>query len=329
MTNDPIRLRHTRSTQVEDLMTQWRIHWEYEEAYRLDDIVMIDGQQVRDQANLAPDAVVAQYAEQARNGSAFPPIVVARDQNTGHHSMIDGNTRYVMARKLDQVTFPVYVAHVSSMDYAKALGSALNQLGGRRLTETEAWNAALNMLSDNVNFNNAEIAQAVGVTESRITEWRKEKAAADYATELGVAAKVAAMPPRQRKMITKVKLAEPFKAVAELASSRRIKNDDLKDLIDEIVKQQNEEQMMEAISTASDELPAGGPSGAAPVANQKARHMRMILPQIHNMLPPEHLYDANRAEDDAKSWLRVYEVAHEMLNMYRRHGIAVDSEEPR
>lgn len=327
MTNDPIRLRHTRSTQVEDLMTQWRVHWEYEENYSLDDIVMIDGQQVRDQANLAPHDVVDQYAEQARNGSAFPPIVLARDQNNGRHSMIDGNTRYAMARKLEQATFPVYIAHVSSMDYAKALGSALNQLGGRRLTETEAMNAALNMLSDNVNFNNQEIAQAVGVTESRISQWRKEKEASDYATELGVAAMVAAMPPRQRKMMTKIKLAEPFKAVAELASSRRIKNDDLKDLVEEIVQAQTEERMLEAISTASDELPAGGPSGAAPVANAKARHMRMILPQIHNMLPPEHLYDADRAEDDAKSWMRVYEVAHEMLNMYRRHGVNVDGQE--
>lgn len=325
MDKSPISLKHTRNNQVEDLMTQWRIHWEYVPAYPLADIKIIDGQQVRSQDHLAPKDVVKEYAEQARNGAAFPPIVLARDID-GRHSMVDGNTRYRMALELEAETFPVYVASVQSMDYARTLGAALNQIGGRRLTEREALEAVLVMVGENVNFTDVEIAQAVGIPASRVAVWRKENETEQRAKALGVAVKVEALTTGQRKELARIVDDARFVAVVDLLSSRRVKRDDLRDLIADVVKAPSDEAAYAAIAELAESLPVGGPRGEAPVLNEKAKRMRMLLPQIINMYPPETVYESERAADDFASWKRVLKVVLDMLDMYRSHGLGTDDE---
>jgi ParB-like chromosome segregation protein Spo0J len=320
MANDGSKLQYSRNAQVENLLTQWRIHWEYVSAFPLADIRTALGQQVRDQDDIAPAAVVDQYATQAQNGAKFPPIVLAHELD-GKHSMIDGNTRRAMAEKLGETTFPAYVVHVNSRDYAVSLGAGINQLGGRRLNESESMRAAQHMLSENVGFNDAEIALAVGVTKAKVAGWRKEQAAKDHAAALDVTAAFDKIPAQQQRLLERVKQDAPFKELTGLLGDRRVKNDDVRRIVQEIEAASSEGDALEVIRSERDKLPIGGP-GQATVVNQKARHMRMILPQIISMWPPEDIYDPERAEEDAKSWKRVAEVTENVLAMYANHGLS-------
>jgi transposase-like protein len=318
MANDAtVRLEFSRNQQVENLLTQWRIHWEYVEDYDLDSIQNIEGQQVRlGGLGVADGEIVAQYAEQARNGAKFPPLVVRREPS-GHHSMMDGNTRKAMAQTLGQKTFPVYVANVASLDLANSVAASLNQLGGVRLTEAEATRAALVMLG--LSLTDGEIAQAVGRTASQIRNWRKTHEAEEHAKALGINESFADLPPRQKLLLARVVQDQPFKSLVEFGTGRRVTNPNWKALVDEVVKAPSESEALESIAEAKAALPVSGPSGKADVANPKVRHMRMILPQVINMHPAEELYDSDRADVDEAAWHEVAKVVERMLAMYARH----------
>ena len=124
--------------QAESIFNRWGLSFELIDAFPIAEIKDIEGQQVRFRTNIANADVVEEYYEQQQNGAVFPPVVLAFPG-----TIIDGNTRLAMARKAKLETFPVYMVKTSSLDLAKALGAALNQIGGVRLTQDEAYRAAV------------------------------------------------------------------------------------------------------------------------------------------------------------------------------------------
>ena len=300
-----------RNTQAENIFSRWGLNFELVEAFPIAEIKDIEGQQVRFRTNIANADVVGEYLEQHKNGAVFPPVVLAHPG-----TIIDGNTRLAMAREAKLTTFPVYMVKVSSLDLAKALGAALNQIGGVRLTADEAYQAALDMMGENLNFTDTQIAQTTGKGAWQIKNWRAEQQALAHAKQTGT--DLATVPKTQHKTLAKVVQDAPFAAAVKLAGSRRLPNAVVKQMVDDVNKAPSEQEALTVIEAVGVENPAGGPDRSAVVTNQKARRMRMVLPQVINMRPPEELYEVDKASEDEKMWREVRRVAEGQINYYEQ-----------
>jgi len=299
--------------QAENIFNRWNLSFELIDAFPIADIKDVAGQQVRFKANIANKDVVAEYLEQHKNGAVFPPVVLA-DPGT----IIDGNTRLAMARDAKLETFPVYMVKVSSLDLAKALGAALNQIGGVRLTADEAYQAAVDMMGENLNFTDAQIAQITGKGSWQVKNWRAEQHAEQHAQRTNTAAQLASTPKTQHKTLAKIVQDAPFAAAVKLAGSRRLPNATVKEMVDMILAASSEEVALAVVDEVARDNPAGGPDGHVVVRNQKARRMRMVLPQILNLRPPEELYEADTANEDEKLWREVRRVVDNQLAYYEQ-----------
>jgi hypothetical protein len=300
-----------RNPQAESIFNRWGLSFELIEAFPLAEIKDIEGQQVRFRTNIANPDIVEEYYEQYQNGAPFPPGVLAAPG-----TVVDGNTRFAMARKAKLETFPVYMVKLSSLDLAKALGAALNQVGGVRLTQDEAYQAALDMMGENLNFTDTQIAQTTGKASWQIKNWRSEQQAAEHAHRTGTS--LDAVPKTQHKTLAKITQDAPFTAAVKLASSRRLPNKAVSDMVHDILIAPSEQDAVAIVQDVAVEYPAGGPDRQAVVTNQKARRMRMVLPQVVNMRPPEELYEADKASEDEKLWREVRRVAEGQIAYYEQ-----------
>ena len=297
--------------QAESIFNRWGLNFELLDEFPIADIKDVEGQQVRFRTNIANPDVVEEYYEQHQNGSVFPPVVLAFPG-----TIVDGNTRLAMARKAKLTTFPVYMVKLSSLELAKALGAALNQVGGVRLTQDEAYEAALDMMGENLNFTDAQIAQTTGKASWQIKNWRAEQQAAQHAQRTGTT--LDAVPKTQHKTLAKITQDAPFAAAVKLASSRRLPNKAVTDMVHDILNAPSEQDAVSIVQDVAVEYPAGGPDRQAVVTNQKARRMRMVLPQVINLRPPEELYEAEKASEDEKMWREVRRVAEGQITYYEQ-----------
>jgi hypothetical protein len=300
-----------RNPQAETLFNRWGLSFELIDAFPIADIKDIEGQQVRFRTNIANPDVVDEYYEQHQNGAVFPPLVLAFPG-----TIIDGNTRSAMARKAKLTTFPVYMVKTSSLDLAKALGAALNQVGGVRLTQDEAYRAAVHMMGENLNFTDAQIAQTTGKASWQVKNWRSEQQAAQHAQRTGTS--LEPVPKTQHKTLAKVVQDAPFAAAVKLAGSRRLPNAAVKQMVEDVNRAPSEQDALAVIEAVAVDNPAGGPDRVAVVTNQKARRMRMVLPQVVNLRPPEELYEADKASEDEKMWREVRRVADGQIAYYEQ-----------
>ena len=95
-----------------------------------------------------------------RAGAIFPPMVA-----THNRRMIDGNTRKGAAEKNGLETFPVYLVKLPQASYGPMIGAALNQMGGKRLTDEEAFAAAETMIRNG--HADEAIARTIGRSPGR------------------------------------------------------------------------------------------------------------------------------------------------------------------
>ena len=174
------------------------------------------------------------------------------------------------------------------------------------------------MMGENLNFTDAQIAQTTGKASWQIKTWRSEQQAAQHAQRTNTAALLAAAPKTQHKTLAKVVLDAPFAAAVKLAGSRRLPNAAVKQMVDDIIKAPSEQDALAVIEAVGVDNPAGGPDRDAVVTNQKARRMRMVLPQVVNMRPPEELYEADKAAEDEKLWREVRRVAEAQITYYEQ-----------
>lgn len=302
-----------RNPQAESIFERWGLDFDFVEAFPIANIQDIEGQQVRFRANIANRDVVAEYLEQHKNGASFPPVVLAEPG-----TIIDGNTRLAMARQANLETFPVYMVKVSSLDLAKALGAALNQIGGVRLTADEAYQAAVDMMGENLGFTDSQIAQITGKAAWQVKNWRAEKQAEQHALRTGTTDSLGDVPKTQYKTLAKIVLDAPFAAAVNLAGSRRLPNATVKQMVEDVIGATSEKDALAIIDAVGIDNPVGGPDRVVVVRNLKAHRMRMVLPQVINMRPPEELYESDKASEDEKLWREVRRVAEAQLAYYER-----------
>jgi hypothetical protein len=258
---------------------------------------------------------VEEYYQQQQAGAVFPPIVLR-----SNGALVDGNTRLAMWKRAGWETVPAYLVELRSTDLALSLGTQLNQIGGVRLTPDESGRQALRMLEEGV-LDEMQIARIVGRSRTQVGRWKQEQEFAKRADKTGVTAEAAKVPKDQRRTISKVVQAKPFAELVRLTSSRKIQNGEVTKLVDAVLAADSEENALGVINAAAIEYQPTGPDGRAGVANTKARRMRMVLPQVLNLAPPEEFYDPDRAVEDYNMWRQIAAEAEHALDMYRRYGV--------
>jgi hypothetical protein len=299
-----------RNPQVEALFQNWNLEFELVDEFPIADVQTIAGQQVRDAVNIANKDTVAEYLVQHKNGAIFPPIVLRRPG-----IMLDGNTRLAMATQAGRTTFPAYLVDVNSGDLAKALGAQLNQMGGQRLTPAEAYRNALIMMDD-LAFTDPQIGAAVGRSGQQVRAWRQEIEAAKHAERVNVEKEFAKVPASQHKVLARVVQDKPFAEVVKLTSGRRVPHAELQRIVKEIETAPSEAAAVAVVERAKVDLRPTGPGGLAVAVNLKAKRMRMVLPQVLNLAPPEDVYDPAKAAEDRKAWQQIKAMSERMLDMY-------------
>lgn len=299
-------LDRTRNMQVEAVLNGWNLQYELVE-FPLEQIRTDPTQQVRETTHIANPEVVEEYLTQHRNGAQFPAIVLRAPG-----IMLDGNTRTAMARKAGLTAFPAYVVQIPSGDLAQALGAQLNQMGGVRLTSSEAYEAAINMMT-NLKFTDAQVGAAVGRSGQQVRQWRQTLEAAAHAQRVGI--DIGKVPTSQHKVLARIVQDAPFKHAVDLAATRKVPYSELERIVKEVESATSEAEAIAVVDRARIDLRPTGPGGNAVAVNAKAKRMRMVLPQVLNIAPLD-VYEPARAAQDRLTWMQVRAVCDAMIGMY-------------
>ena len=298
-----------RDPRAEALFAQWNIPVELNQDFPIDDIRRLDGAQVRDLGHVAPAEGVQEYAMQMSSGALFPPIVLMKP-----NILVDGNTRLGAAKSIGRETFAAYVIDVPTVDFAKSVAGALNQLNGRRLDAAEAQRVALTMLQE-LKFNDDQIAAYVGRSSQMVRTWRRQAETETRAKRLGLAEQLDSVSKNQQDRIASINHDAPFAEVVKLLSEAKVPNGELRSIVQDVIKAPSEADELERVARARAELRALGPHPRRAQTNPVARRARMVIPQLLNMKPLALLEPA-RLNEDRKAWEQLRGHCDDVLRVF-------------
>jgi hypothetical protein len=303
MTDSDLR----RDLRIENLLRDWNIPFEFELEFPVDKLdANYDESQVREIKHRAPQENVNEYAIQMRAGAVFPPMVA-----THNRRLIDGNTRKGACHVNGVETFPVYLVKLPQASYGPMIGAALNQMGGKRLTDEEAYLAAETMIRNG--HADEAIARTIGKSAQSIRNYRRQTRFKDAAERTGVGeVKITAT---AQRALADIKLDEPFKEAVELVSSVKLPPRDVQELVDKIAETRSEAQALEVIYEAKTKHAPTGPPPQKRNPNKTAlaagRKIDSFLASLK--VPPAELAPAAlRAELEPK-WKRLHDLAGAVL----------------
>jgi hypothetical protein len=300
--------------QIEAKLRDWNIPYEYVEEFPLAKVRNAEWAQVREAAHIADKDTVSEYRTQMGQGAVYPPIVIMSPD-----VLVDGNTRVSAAKGLRRKTFPAFVVQFNSVDLAKSFGAAMNQLGGRRLTTDEAYQAAVTMMARGMA--DEAVAREVGRSVEHVRQMRRRKEYAERSKALPEIATVAASIPQKAQ----IKLAqishdpaftEAVKVVTETRPSAKVVSDIVKAATDA----RTDTDAIEAVRAIRAELaPAGPPPVRVTVpteVKQSAMHLGGLLKFAGNPLVLLDTSTPERREGSVKQWQQLHEMAGEVLRLY-------------
>jgi hypothetical protein len=145
-----------------------------EPQYDLDKLDIADRRiQIRENEHVAPKETVSRFAIQMSH-SEFPPIIVTSDA-----WVVDGNTRKEAKKERGEKFHPAFVLdieHDKATEHERhlltILGATLNATNGLPLTAQERRKSVEAMVQEN--WKNEQIARALGVASSVVTQIKRE-----------------------------------------------------------------------------------------------------------------------------------------------------------
>jgi len=296
-----------RDMRTESLLRDWNIPFEFDPEFPVNKLdANYDESQVREIKHRAPQENVNEYAIQMRAGAMFPPMVATHSRR-----LIDGNTRKGAAETIGLETFPVYLVKLPQASYGPMIGAALNQMGGKRLTDEEAFLAAETMIRNG--HADEAIARTIGKSAASIRNYRRQTRYKDAAERTGVGeVKITAT---AQRALADIKLDEPFKEAVELVSTAKLQPRDIQDLVEKIADTRSEAQALEVIQDVRTKVaPAGPPPhkrNLTKAATQAGRQIDAFLAKVK--VPPGELAPTSlRAELEPK-WIRLSGLCSEVL----------------
>lgn len=294
-----------RSSQFESLFTAWNLPFELIPDVEIDSIKREESAQVRLIQHRANPETVERYVTKLRAGSEPPPVVVWAEQNW----LIDGNTRIEAAKKVGRTTVNVYRVSLPFLTMAKALAGTLND-HGQPLDPAERRAVALDMIE--LQFSDAQIASALGVTAESARQYRRLQQVAERAERTGTADQVAKLNKTNRMALSKITHDEPFRELALAVADGKPDAKEVREVADRVASATSDDAALEVISQARQEWVPIGPKPRRTMVNRKAQQARMHLGGLL-ALAPQEVVETAKAADDAVKWQAIVSMAEQVL----------------
>lgn len=300
--------------QTEAKLRDWNIRYEYVPEYPLADVRSAEWAQVRGSDHVHDKDAIAEYRTQMGQGAVFPPILLMHPD-----VLVDGNTRKDAARLLRRKTFPAFVAHFPTVDLAKSFAAAMNQLGGRRLTPAEAYDAAVVML--NRGMADEAVAREIGRSVEMVRQMRRQKEFGERSsTQPEIATAVTSIPQKHQIKLAQIShdpaFVEAVKVVAETKPAAAVVNQ----IVKAATSARTDSDAIEAVRAIRAELAPAGPPPIRVVVPTEVKQSRMQLGALVKYADnPMLLLDTATPEarqTAIERWTKVRELADEVLRLY-------------
>jgi ParB-like chromosome segregation protein Spo0J len=287
------------SSQIESKLVARHVRFTFEANFPIEQIREVEGNQVRLSEHRAPKAIVDRYAEQMKGGAIFPGIVV-----NDRHELIDGNTRWMAAKRNGREAIAAYVCSDLSALQGRSLSIELNQCHGLSMTEQEIRAFVTGAVADGQVLDVNAYARMTGVKASTLCRW----VAAQHfqmraAREPIPSERLAALSDSVRAALNVAKLSAVFRAATALAVDARVPTAELKALVAEANTAPSEAAAVAVIEHACEvrservKAIAAGFKGARRKGAAAAPHIGGLLRfEISDLLdvPPEKQPDTFR-----------------------------------
>jgi ParB-like chromosome segregation protein Spo0J len=255
--NDIARSRHpSASMQVESRLIARHVCFTFEPNLGIDEIREVEGTQVRQIEHRAPREMVDRYAQQMKSGAVFPAIVV-----NDRYELIDGNTRWIAARRNGRTTIAAYVCSDISALQARSLSVELNRLHGLSMTEEEIHAFVASAIEEGQMLDPKACSRMTGVKTATLARWVAAKRFEMRAAREGLPAeRIESLSDSARAALHVAKLRAVFVDSVVLAVEAQVPAAQLKMIISEANAASSEAEAQAVVARArevrSDEVKA-------------------------------------------------------------------------
>jgi ParB-like chromosome segregation protein Spo0J len=292
---------------LEAKLREWNLSYRVEREFALAEVNRLSEVQVREGSHIAPSQRVEEYAQQMRNGAMFPPILL-RTPNI----LIDGNTRLAAAKRIGRKTFPAVIVDTKTAEMAKILAASVNQMGGERLTATEAHEAALLMMRQQ--YPDAAVARELGRDLSQVRRWRSQRDVQERAERLGLGEKIEAIPRNTLGTLAGVAHEEPFAELVKLFAEVRPPEKQAREIVAQAAQAPSDEAAVAKVAEIREELAPVGP----PPRSAARRELPLVRAAIGNLLKirgrVDVAFDPAKRQEERQRWQELRRVIDEVLS---------------
>jgi len=300
---------------IEALIRQWNLEYDYNPEFPLEELRVVDWTQVRDDAAIHDKETLAEFRTQMAQGAVYPPIVLM-DPNV----LVEGNHRVAAARGLRRKTFAAFIVKFNSVDLAKSFGASTAQLSGRRLTSTEAFNAATTMM--NRGMADDAIARSIGRSVTSVREMRRRNEFAERSARIPEITKLAeGISEKARIKLAQIPHDAPFVEAVRVAAETRAPAKTVSEIVQVATAARTDADAVTAIrELLRKELAPAGPPPYRVVIPLEVKQARMHLGGLVKLAAdPASLLDVAspdlRADAMAK-WAQVRDLAAAVIELY-------------
>jgi hypothetical protein len=234
------------SAQTESKLTARHVQFQFEPNLDINRIRDVEGNQVRLTEHRAPKAMVDRYAEQMKAGAIFPAIVV-----NDRYEIVDGNSRWMAARRNKRETIAAYVCYEVSALQARSLSVELNQSHGLSMTEDEIRAFVTSAVEEGQVLDAKAYSRMTGVKASTLARWVAVKHFDMRAARHGIDSdRYGALPDSTRAALQVAKLSSVFEQVTSLAIDARVPSAQLKGIITEANGAASEAESLAVVTRA-------------------------------------------------------------------------------
>lgn len=300
--------------QIEAKLRDWNLTYDYNDEFPLDQVRVVDWTQVREAAHIADKDTLAEFRMQMTQGAVYPPIVIMEPD-----VLVDGNHRVAAAKSLHRKTFPAFVVHFNSVDLAKSFSAAMNQLNGRRLTSTEAFQAATTMMARGMA--DEAIAREIGRSPSSVRDMRRQNEFTQRSAAIPEITKLAAsVPARAQMKLAQISHDPAFAEAVKVVAETRAPAKTVSEIVEAATSARTDTDAIAAVRAKRAELSPAGPPPNRVTIPAEVRQAAMYIGGLVKLAPnPLALLDVSTPERRTESvarWEQVRDLAGKVIDLY-------------
>jgi len=236
-----------RNPAVETLLLRAGIPYEFVPNFKVEDIVLNEGVQVRLGVHRAPKTTVIEYAAQMKAGVPFPGVVL-----TERYELVDGNTRKAACEQNGTVFFPAYILSGQSDSTYKLLALEINQQNGKRMEKAEIRSHVEEMSKAGSIIDPETLSRSTGASPREIRKWVRLTGFQTRAADAGIdTAVLDALNESVRLQLDRITSAPVLRQATEVASRAALTVTEAKELVSDIVDSSTKGEV-EALETIGD-----------------------------------------------------------------------------